>query len=162
MRVAEKQRSSTSATCRELNAFDWSWPSFDVVAQGFKSDDLWPMPWHHYKQKILEGADLRDVRSKILIASARTATTSAKNGEDKQFLSMLKLEGWHIYTDSEVGAHFASQAIEFVDPTDWTTWPPFYPGDQSVLKIGVDGVHSRFGKFYGLGPQRPFWADPFR
>lgn len=160
-RVAGKQKSSTSATCRELNALDWSWPSFDIVADGFKSDDLWPTPWHHYKEKILNGDDIRDVRAKILIASARTAATSVRNGEDKQFMTMLRLEGWHIYTDSEVGAHFASQVIGHVDPSDWSTWPPFYPGDQSVLKRGGDGVHSRFGRFYGLGVKPPFWADPF-
>ena len=162
LRVAEKRRSSTSTTCSELNALNWSWPSFDAMIEGLKTDDLWPTPWHHYKEKILRGEDLRDVRAKILIASARTAATSAKNAYDKQFMTMITLEGWHIYADSEIGAHYASQVANFVDLSDWLTWPPFYPGDQSELRRGDQGVHSRFGRFFGLESENPFRVDPFR
>lgn len=161
-READGQKSSTSATCKELNAIEWSWPSFDIMVERLKLDDLWPMPWHRYKGKIQNGDDLRDVKSKILVTSARTAAVSAKRSLDNQFMTMLRLEGWHIYTDSEVGAHYAHLHLDAVDPSDWVTWPPLYPGDLSRIDRGEPGVYSRFGRFLGLGLERPAWADPFK
>lgn len=158
--IGSKHRSSTQSICKELNGLDWAWPTFDYTVRMLIRDDNWPTPWHHYRAKIITGADLRDVRSKILVASARTAGISARFKNDPQFMTMLKLQGWHLYSDSEVNAHYVSALAHHVRVDDWFKWPPLFPGDQSELKLGGEGgVFSRKGRFYGLDGARPWWVS---
>lgn len=159
--VYEGRKNITGQIAKALCRIDWSWDAFDSMVQRLLNDDLWPMPWHHYKKKIKAGEGLDDVRAKIFIQTARTASGSIKLSKNKSYNTMLRLDGWHLYTDSEVGAHYVRMFADQVHPRDWRTWPPLYPGDLSTIKHGLDGVHSRFGKFLGLSGERPFWADPF-
>ena len=157
----EKRRNNTSLIAKSLCQFPWSWDAFDRMIQVLRQDDLWPMPWHLYEQKIKLGLHLDEVRAKILIQSARTASASIRLSKNKSFLTMLSLDGWHLYTDSEVGAHYVSKFVADVRSSDPKTWPPLYPGDLSTIKTGSEGVYSRLGKFFGLVGSRPFWADPY-
>lgn len=146
--VAERRRANTSAIAAELNSFEWSWPAFDAMLADLQAADVWPTPWHHYEKKVKAGADLRDVRSKVLIQSARTAATSAKRSRKAGFVADIVSHGWHLYTDSDIGAWLLKQrnAEALVNPWDWSTWPPLYPGDQSRMEPGEGGIYSRNGR----------------
>lgn len=157
----ERKRTNTARIARELCKVEWSWPAFDQMVSLLLRDDLWPMPWHHYEKAIKAGASLEDAKAKIFIQTARTASVSIRLQKRGNFPIMSRLEGWHLYTDSEIGAHYANLFFDSVDPTKPTTWPPLYPGDLSALKTGSDGVYSRLGKFVGLAARGPFPAKPF-
>lgn len=157
-----KKGNNTTRIAKALCHLDWSWIAFDEMVQILLRDDLWPLPWHHYEKRIKAGEPLDDVRAKIFIQTARTAAASMRLRRSRRFQIMVSLEGWHLYTDSEVGAHYVRLFGAGVDPKDSDTWPPLYPGDVSVIKSGLEGVHSRFGRFFGLGNDRPFWAAPYK
>lgn len=159
--VVGPNKKTTAAFAKVLSAQNWQWPEFDRMAALLLRDDRWPMPWHHYEKKIKAGADLRDARSKILIQSARTAAHSVRTGRRSGFTAELILRGWHLYTDSEVGAHYVRMHAGTVSPASWRTWPPLYPGDLSRIETGSSGVYSRFGPFFGLGLADPSRVDPF-
>lgn len=159
--VVGPNKKTTATFAKVLSAQDWEWPEFDRMAAVLLRDDRWPMPWHHYEKKIKTGADLRDARSKILIQSARTAAKSFRSSRRPEFIAELILRGWHLYTDSEVGAHYVQMHAETVRPASWQTWPPLYPGDLSRIESGSSGVHSRFGPFLGLGLAHSSRIDPF-
>lgn len=147
--IAERRRNNTSAIAAELNSFEWSWPAFDAMVGDLLAIDVWPTPWHHYEKKVKAGADLKDVRSKVLIQSARTASISAKRSQEASFMADIASQGWHLYTDSDVGAWLLKQrmAETVVKPWNWRSWPPLYPGDQSRLERGAGGIHSRNSQF---------------
>lgn len=158
-RARAKHKSNASLTAKELSAVEWSWPDFDAVVQELLRDDLWPTPWHNYEAKLKAGKDLNAVRAKIFVQTVRAAATSLRKSRDHIFISQADHDGWHIYTDSDVSAHFLDKGrTQSVRLRDWKTWPPLYPGDQSRLAIGMSGLYTRNGKFFGLGVERPFWA----
>lgn len=158
-RVRAKHKSSANITAKDLSALDWTWPDFDTMVEELLRENLWPTPWHHYEAKVKAGKDLREIRAKIFVQTARTAAASLRKSSDRRFMSQVDVEGWHVYVDSDVGAHFVDNGRTLsVRVNDWKTWPPLYPGDQSRLACGMSGVHTRHGKFFGLGVERPFWA----
>lgn len=152
------RKSHTTVIAKALCAFPWSWEAFDFMVQVLLDEDLWPMPWHHYERKIKAGEPLDDVKAKIFIQSARTAAGSIKRSKDRSFRAILSLGGWHLYTDSEVGAYFVHQLADRVDPKNPDTWPPLYPGDLSGIRDGLDGVYSRQGRYREPNPNLPYWA----
>lgn len=157
-RIREQPGKSTSATARDLCQIDWEWPEFNTMLKMLYEDDLWPSPWHRYEKKVKAGADLRDCRAKIFIATVRTAATSIRAQRKPYFISELREAGWHLYTDSEVSAHYLDRFGHGGAGGSDISWPPLYPGDQSRIAKGMAGIYTRAGKFFGLGKDKPFWA----
>lgn len=152
------RRNNTALVAKALCAFSWSWEAFDLMVKVLLGANLWPMPWHHYEKKIKAGAALEDVKAKIFIQSARTAAASVKRSKDSSFRAILSLGGWHLYTDSEVGASLLNHLVSRVDPNNPDTWPPLYPGDLSGIRDGLEGVYSRYGQYRPFNPNLPHWA----
>lgn len=158
-RVRDRVRNNTTVTAKDLCALQWSWPAFDAMVEDLLAEDLWPTPWHHYENKIKGGTDLAVVKAKIFVQTVGTVAASLTKSRDFEFKLEAREQGCHLYTDSEIGAHFIQKRLgSHPSVADLKTWPPIYPGDQSHLKIGLSGLHSRKGKFFGIGVERPFWA----
>ena len=156
--IRSKSKNSTKIVTAKLNETNWSWSRFNAMQDELLADDLWPTPWHHYEAKVKAREGLREVQAKIFIQTARTLARTLERSRDTSFAWHLRLEGWHIYTDSDVGAHYVNKRAKTVKLDDWRTWPPLYPGDLSRIEIGQSGVYTMNGKFFGLNADRPFWA----
>lgn len=155
-----KERSHASAVEAALGSLKWDWQDFEVFAATLERDNLWPTPWHHYEKTIKDHRRSRAaIKAKILMKSIRTAAVSRSNFHEPSFLSEVVVGGWHIYTDSTVGAHYAAKFAAQVRPNDPATWPPLYPGDVSRLEAtGRGEVYSKDGLHTGLAEHRPLFV----
>lgn len=144
-RLRHRPAEASTKVKKTLKQATWRWPRFDSFLKQLVLDDLWPMPWHHYRERARAGSDMTAARAQIFLTTVRSTADSIQRSRDQTFMVMLRLEGWHLYTDSEVGAHYVQAQASGVDPRDWKTWPPLYPGDLSRIDRGTGGVFSRFG-----------------
>lgn len=119
-----------------LTEIKWEWPDFDTMRDWLVRDDRWPTPWHHYASAAKDRRKMMKVERVKIFAATLTAAARSQRLATDDFIDALKSDGWTLTSDSEVALPYIEALKHRINPDDWRTWPPLYPGDQSMIRIG--------------------------
>jgi hypothetical protein len=127
----------------------WEWPQFDDARRKFKQEGIWPHQWKAYE------ADRRTDRTLAVIFLRRTIQMSLINRRDAlghahEHSAWSFRRGWRFSTNDPDGPELVDCYRDTVRLGDWTTYPPYFPGDvttirpilKSDLKTDIEGSPS--------------------
>lgn len=116
--------------------YSWKWDAFDIWRKRFKRDSLvpaswawaddeaksWPNPWHAKRMLLLHDTLSSAVRSRSEFLKWQAPHRIGKEWEFE-------------HSPCPVEAVVAKEYAGTLSLADWSTWPPFYPGDRSRLGL---------------------------
>lgn len=121
------------AALSPLTEIEWDWPAFNKVREIFRRDDAWPSPWHHYKAAAKDlRRPMKVERVKLLMVNLRM-TLAAREGCQGDRLDRILRHGCTVRCESAVALPYVTAASDVLDPSNWKTWPPYFPGDTSTV-----------------------------
>jgi DNA-binding cell septation regulator SpoVG len=121
-----------------LSGQTWSWDQFDRWLARFSAEDRWPRMWADVREA---GRDqnqdlMNTARCGLLHHTLVLKSYRARDGMKPAYVAMMKKRGWdYSFADCPVEQEIALAMRHGVTLDDWRTYPPFFPGDRTMIVI---------------------------
>lgn len=134
----------TEAALAPLRSPDiaFSWPWFDEWRDRFRRAGILPRVWDDFSAMVDDGRrGLRDQRVGLLNQTiAARIYNRHRAGQHLALLSGLspaaaQLRHFTLRTDCEASEVVSREKLASVDPRDWLTYPPYFPGDSTDVSL---------------------------
>lgn len=124
-----------------LTETHWEWGHHHKWFEVFAEDKQWPYMWRqdrsNYPHMVRYSAtqQMRKARVELLAHYLFGVTANVMRFERSR--GYLRKRGIDVYPvqDCPIEYSVARDFAEFVNPDDWTTWPPYFPGDRNSISL---------------------------
>ncbi|KAB6715826.1 hypothetical protein C8029_12890 [Roseobacter sp. TSBP12] len=114
----------------------WKWPEFDRWRKRFKAENSYPSQWLRIEKEAQKWPNPLHAKRMLLL----DLTLSFSINSRRDFLQWQEPhrlnKDWEFRLDiCDVEQRIAEEHASSLKLTDWTTWPPFYPGNSSAISL---------------------------
>jgi hypothetical protein len=124
-----------------LTEMQWEWETFDVWHTHFKATAQWPYVWRQedsnfpHIERYNATRQHRRARLRLLVHTLFHVATNIR-------LCSKTSENWMFHSESATSSAGCpveeAIALQYADSmilNDWRTWPPFFPGDRTNVRM---------------------------
>lgn len=121
----------------KTQGISFTWPLFDKWRRIFHEHGIWPNRWHGFVDKAKDRRlSLREEKAWLLPIHIQSAIyhrhRAAQLANMTGYMRARNLKVQHPEPDLEP---LIRKQTAKIDPTDWQTFPPFFPGDTSYVTV---------------------------
>jgi hypothetical protein len=124
-----------------LSEITWNWPWFNEWYSAFKEVGAWPSMWKQeasnfpHIERHNASRQLRIAKVYILAHTISMVTCRVRDFNKWKLNSVSKELNLLSLPECRVECEVAADYSSTIKASDWTTWPPFFPGDRTSVTL---------------------------